>query len=149
MRSNNISKTYHGAGYGRLSKEDAEVAGSESMQSNSIENQREYIEEFLKTKPEIITVDFYMDDGYSGVNFERPSFQKMMQDITERICPVSGVIIWRLGIIWSRYFPSWAYASSESMMDMTAKTFPDRQAVWTLPFGILSMKCTARICRER
>ena len=86
MRSNNISKTYHGAGYGRLSHsesvafEDAEVAG----QSNSIENQREYIEEFLKTKPEIITVEFYMDDGYSGVNFERPSFQKMMQDITEK-----------------------------------------------------------------
>ena len=86
MRSNNISKTYHGAGYGRLSHsdsvafEDAEVAG----QSNSIENQREYIEEFLKTKPEIIKVDFYMDDGYSGVNFERPSFQKMMQDITEK-----------------------------------------------------------------
>ena len=33
-------------------------------------------------------------------------------------------------------------------MDMTAKTFPDRQALWILPFGILSMKCTARIFQE-
>ena len=32
-------------------------------------NQKEYIEDYLQSKPEIKIVDFYVDDGYSGVNF--------------------------------------------------------------------------------
>lgn len=83
MESNRLSKSYRGAGYLRLSKEDSEVTGRENLQSNSIENQKEYIEEFVKGKPEIELVSFYQDDGYSGVNFERPAFQKMMQDIRD------------------------------------------------------------------
>ena len=89
MQSNLLSKTYHSGGYLRLSHSDIAASGDtnaanqEAMQSNSIENQKEYIEEFLKTKPEIISTTFYVDDGYSGVNFERPSFQRMLQDIRE------------------------------------------------------------------
>lgn len=40
MLSNNLSKTYLCGGYLRLSKEDGDVAGSETLQSNSIENQK-------------------------------------------------------------------------------------------------------------
>ena len=81
MLSNNLSKTYLCGGYLRLSKEDGDVAGSETLQSNSIENQKEYIEDYIHSKPEIKIVDFYVDDGYSGVNFDRPDFQRMLQDI--------------------------------------------------------------------
>lgn len=84
MLSNNLSKTYLCGGYLRLSKEDGDVAGSETLQSNSIENQKEYIEDYIHSKPEIEIVDFYIDDGYSGVNFDRPDFQRMLQDIKDK-----------------------------------------------------------------
>lgn len=84
MLSNNLSKTYLCGGYLRLSKEDGDVAGSETLQSNSIENQKEYIEDYIHSKPEIKIVDFYVDDGYSGVNFDRPDFQRMLQDIKDK-----------------------------------------------------------------
>lgn len=84
MLSNNLSKTYLCGGYLRLSKEDDDIAKSETLQSNSIENQKEYIEDYLQSKPEIRVVDFYIDDGYSGVNFNRPDFQRMLQDIKDK-----------------------------------------------------------------
>lgn len=84
MLSNNLSKTYLCGGYLRLSKEDVDVVGSETLQSNSIENQKEYIEDYIHSKPEIEIVDFYIDDGYSGVNFNRPDFQRMLQDIKDK-----------------------------------------------------------------
>ena len=84
MLSNNLSKTYLCGGYLRLSKEDGDFAGSETLQSNSIENQKEYIEDYIHSKPEIEIVDFYIDDGYSGVNFDRPDFQRMLQDIKNK-----------------------------------------------------------------
>ena len=84
MLSNNLSKTYLCVGYLRLSKEDDDIAKSETLQSNSIENQKEYIEDYLQSKPEIRVVDFYIDDGYSGVNFDRPDFQRMLQDIKDK-----------------------------------------------------------------
>ena len=84
MLSNNLSKTYLCGGYLRLSKEDDDIAKSETLQSNSIENQKEYIEDYLQSKPEIRVADFYIDDGYSGVNFDRPDFQRMLQDIKDK-----------------------------------------------------------------
>lgn len=89
MLSNNLSKTYLCGGYLRLSHSDdvafanENVAGSETLQSNSIENQKEYIQDYLQSKPEIKIVDFYIDDGYSGVNFDRPDFQRLLQDIKD------------------------------------------------------------------
>lgn len=84
MLSNNLSKTYLCGGYLRLSKEDEDITKSETLQSNSIENQKEYIVDYLQSKPEIEVVDFYIDDGYSGVNFDRPDFQRMLQDIKDK-----------------------------------------------------------------
>ena len=89
MLSNKFLKKYLCGAYLRLSHSDdvtvengATVQG-ENLQSNSIANQREYIQDFLQHKPEIEIVDFYIDDGYSGVNFERPDFQRMIQDIKD------------------------------------------------------------------
>lgn len=90
MLSNKFLEKYLSGAYLRLSHSDAvtfegEVAvGSEFLQSNSIANQKEYIEDFVRNRPEIEIVDFYIDDGYSGVNFDRPDFQRMLQDIKEK-----------------------------------------------------------------
>lgn len=101
MLSNNLSKTYLCGGYLRLSKEDDDIAKSETLQSNSIENQKEYIEDYLQSKPEIRVVDFYIDDGYSGVNFDRPDFQRMLQDIKDK--KINCVIVKALSRLGRNY----------------------------------------------
>ena len=52
-------------------------------ESNSISNQKLIIKEFLKAMPEVEIYDYYIDDGYSGSNFERPDFKRMREDIYE------------------------------------------------------------------
>lgn len=76
-----IKKIYHAAIYVRLSKEDGAVASHEKTESNSIANQKSLIRDFLKNKNDIEVVQEYVDDGFSGSNFERPAFQMMLEDI--------------------------------------------------------------------
>lgn len=64
--------------YLRLSKEDGD-----KDESDSILNQKELIKEYLKSRPDICIHEIRVDDGYSGVNFERPAFQKVLNDIKE------------------------------------------------------------------
>ena len=78
---NNSKKIYHAAIYVRLSKEDGAVASHEKAESNSIANQKSLIREFLKSKNDIVIEQEYVDDGFSGSNFERPAFQMMLEDI--------------------------------------------------------------------
>ena len=61
--------------YGRLSQED-ERAG----ESNSILHQRELLESYAQAKGFENTL-FLADDGYSGTNFERPSWKKIIEMI--------------------------------------------------------------------
>ena len=62
--------------YIRLSKEDGDKG-----ESNSVTSQREILKEFLKLHPDIELYDIYVDDGWSGTNFDRPDFARMMEDI--------------------------------------------------------------------
>lgn len=77
-------KTYHAAIYLRLSKEDSNDNLTDKTESNSILNQKAYILDYLKSRPEIEVCEIYADDGYSGVNFNRPQFQKMFEAIKRR-----------------------------------------------------------------
>ena len=61
--------------YGRLSQED-ERAG----ESNSILHQRELLESYAQAKGFENTL-FLADDGYSGTNFDRPSWKKIIEMI--------------------------------------------------------------------
>lgn len=65
--------------YIRLSKQD-----KEKDVSNSIENQISLINNYLNDNQEIKSYKYYIDDGYSGTNFDRPSFLDMIQDIHDR-----------------------------------------------------------------
>lgn len=75
------TKYYRAAIYLRLSKEDGDFFGSGKKESDSIANQRDLIRRFLQEHPEIMTCAEYVDDGYTGTNFDRPDFQKMMQSV--------------------------------------------------------------------
>lgn len=76
----NIIK-YHAAVYVRLSKEDMNSGDSDKTESNSISNQKQLVLDYVKDKPEIDIVSIRVDDGYTGTNYDRPSFQRMMDDI--------------------------------------------------------------------
>ena len=52
-------------------------------ESDSIANQKKLIEDYVKGHPDIELVSEKVDDGYSGILFDRPAFQEMMQDIME------------------------------------------------------------------
>ena len=66
---------YHAALYIRLSKEDENEGPSES-----VTNQKSLLDEFVKNN-RLYVYDVYIDDGYSGTNFDRPAFQRMIADI--------------------------------------------------------------------
>ena len=68
-------QNYRAAIYCRLSSEDG--ADHESM---SIGNQRALLTEYVE-KQGWEVVDTYIDDGFSGTNFDRPGFQRMIADI--------------------------------------------------------------------
>ena len=68
--------SYTSAIYLRLSREDGD-----KMESDSIQNQRELVKQFLQTHPEIKETREFVDDGYSGTNFDRPAFSKMMGEV--------------------------------------------------------------------
>ena len=67
--------------YARLSKDDGDDAKKES---NSISNQKALVRDFLSNYPEIEIVAEKVDDGYSGVSFDRPAFNEMMEMIRSR-----------------------------------------------------------------
>lgn len=69
-------RTWKCALYLRLSKEDGDKA-----ESDSIVGQKTLIHEHLKSRPELQICSTRVDDGYSGVNFNRPDFIAMMEDI--------------------------------------------------------------------
>lgn len=66
--------------YIRLSRED----GDDKVESNSISNQRLLLNEFVKSSDEFIIEDTYVDDGYTGTNFDRPGFKRMIADLYEK-----------------------------------------------------------------
>ena len=56
---------------------------NEEKESNTITNQKEMINNFVSKENNMTIVDYYVDDGYTGTDFERPGFQEMMKDITD------------------------------------------------------------------
>ena len=72
--------TYKVAAYLRLSKKEY----SNEKESNSITNQKIIIDNYLKEHREYKLIDYYIDDGYSGTNFDRPEFQRMLEDIKNK-----------------------------------------------------------------
>lgn len=77
-RSCEEKKTYRAGLYMRLSKDD-----EGSGESSSITNQRCLLTAYATERGYAIASE-YIDDGYSGTNFERPAFQRMLRDIEAR-----------------------------------------------------------------
>lgn len=95
--------------YERLSREDGD-----RLESDSIVNQQRMLEDYCSRHPEFHVVDHYSDDGFTGTNFDRPAFKRLLKDIEAG--RVSCVIVKDLsrfgrdyidmGHYLERYFPA-------------------------------------------
>lgn len=65
--------------YIRLSRED-----DDRTESLSIGNQRLLLTEYVNKHADLCLYDIYVDDGYTGTNFNRPAFQRMIRDIEKK-----------------------------------------------------------------
>ncbi len=75
-----MENEYKVAGYLRLSVEDGDKEVSDSIVS-----QKSIIEEKIKQLGiDFELYDFYIDDGYTGLNTDRPNFQRMLDDIERK-----------------------------------------------------------------
>ena len=98
---------YHVALYIRLSKEDENEGPSQS-----VTNQKSLLNEFVQQQ-RLAVYDTYVDDGWSGTNFDRPDFQRMIRDIeAKKVNMVITKDLSRLGRDYimtghymERYFP--------------------------------------------
>ena len=85
-------QVYRAALYMRLSRDDEDYG-----ESVSIETQRKIVTQFANDQNFII-VDEYVDDGWTGTNFERPAFKRMIEDIeSEKINCIVTKDLSRLG----------------------------------------------------
>ena len=95
--------------YERLSREDGD-----RLESDSIINQQRMLEDYCQRHPEFQVIDHYSNDGYTGTNFNRPAFKKMLADIERG--KINCVIVKDLsrfgrdyidmGYYLERYFPA-------------------------------------------
>ena len=70
-----MKQPYNTALYMRLSRDDENFGDSVS-----IETQRTILRQFAKEN-NLRVYDEYIDDGWSGTNFDRPNFRRMMADV--------------------------------------------------------------------
>ena len=61
--------------YCRLSKDDERIG-----ESVSIETQKTILTQYAREN-DMYPIEYYVDDGYTGLNFNRPGFQRMIDDI--------------------------------------------------------------------
>ena len=101
---------YNTAVYCRLSQDDGNAGDSSSIQTQKIMLERYCTEQGFNI------YDFYVDDGYSGLNFNRPEFQRLLEDIDNK--KVNLVITKDLSRLGRDYIQTGYY---------TEVFFPDRQ----------------------
>ena len=70
-------------------------------ESNSVANQKKLIEYFLLNKTDIKIYKIYIDDGYTGTDFNRPGYKEMINDIQKK--RINGVIIKDLSRLGRNY----------------------------------------------
>jgi DNA invertase Pin-like site-specific DNA recombinase len=100
-----MNRPYNVGAYVRLSMEGA------SYDSESVENQREMLSLFITRMPGWIEEKFYIDDGFSGADFNRPAFQEMMSDVRSGL--VNLVLVKDLSRFGRNYLETGRYLEEE------------------------------------
>lgn len=64
------------AAYARLSSENSGHETEDTLNTQILQ-----IHNYIKEHPELTLTDTYVDNGFTGTNFDRPEFERMMQDV--------------------------------------------------------------------
>ena len=134
--------------YGRLSSDD-DLEGD----SNSIKNQKLLLSEYAKEN-KFRNIRFYIDDGYSGSNFERPAFKRLLNDIENG--EISTVIVKDMsrfgrdhilvGYYTKYYFPDADVRFIAIHDQMDTETNPDDDII---PFKNILNEMYAKDCSKK
>jgi len=100
MRSE--KEIYNAAIYLRLSRDD-----EDKTESDSIHNQRELLRTFIQKDPTLKLAKEFSDDGYTGTNFNRPGFQKMMELVENKV--IDCIIVKDLSRLGRNYIETGRY----------------------------------------
>lgn len=146
--------------YLRLSLEDVDKRTNKVKdESNSIASQRLLINRHLDQNPllcDLPRIEF-CDDGFSGTNFDRPDFSRMIEyakrarsvALWSKTSLVLDEITLRSVIIWSISFRSSESASCPSTITMTVPSTRAKLSAWILPSKISSTTITAKTSPRR
>ena len=134
--------------YTRLSSDD-DLEGD----SNSIKNQKLLLSEYAKEN-KFRNIRFYIDDGYSGSNFERPAFKRLLNDIENG--EISTVIVKDMsrfgrdhilvGYYTKYYFPDADVRFIAIFDQMDTETNPDDDII---PFKNILNEMYAKDCSKK
>lgn len=94
--------TWNAGLYVRLSREDGD-----KLESQSVSSQKSIISDFISARSDISIYGYYIDDGFSGTDFDRPEFKRMMEDI--RAKKINCVIVKDLSRFGRNYVESGKY----------------------------------------
>ncbi len=102
----NGTRLWHPGLYIRLSREDGD-----KEESDSITNQRALLEDFLAQQGDMALPKFYQDDGWSGTSFQRPGFERMMDDAKKGL--IDCIIVKDLSRLGRNYIGVGTYLERE------------------------------------
>lgn len=112
--------------YYRLSLADGDVGTDDKEESNSIENQRLLLTSFVESRDDLFgEIKEYIDDGFSGTNFERPAFKRMIEDAKKSV--IHTIIVKDLSRLGRDYI---------GVGDYLEQIFPVRVHRFTLQFSL-------------
>lgn len=97
-----VAARYRTGLYLRLSREDG---GREN--SHTVENQKALLLQYVAGQEDMELAETYIDNGYSGTNFERPAFRKMLEDI--KAGKINCVVVKDLSRLGRSYLESGRY----------------------------------------
>ena len=132
------NKSWHTAIYIRLSQDDKD----KDYISDSVINQELYIRNHLAKHPDIHIYDIYIDDGYTGTNFNRPNFKRLMTDM--KVGRINCIIVKDLsrlgreylsvGNYLERVFPSLGVRFISIMQNIDSHKDPKKMIGLEIPF---------------
>ena len=83
-------------------------------ESNSVANQKRLIDDYLLDKNDIIVYKDYVDDGYTGTDFNRPGYKRMLNDIKNR--KINGVVVKDLSRLGRNYTVSYTHLTLPTIL---------------------------------
>ena len=93
--------------YIRISREDGD-----RIESESIASQRALLQRFAEERPDMQLFDCYTDDGFSGTDFNRPDFQRMIKDAANK--KINCIIVKDLSRFGRNYVEAGKYLDRKS-----------------------------------